>query len=372
MRTSQTPEQQRRSAPFACVPQGRLRLKPRFSIAALAAAAVALGACSTVPTSGPSEHKVQSSAGRGIEVIDVDDSVARQLRNSRSEQLFSDALGQPKDDNSERIGAGDVLEVSVWEAPPAVLFSSSWGSNSLGNANASTASSASVNPSTVATLPQQMVARDGTIYIPFAGTIMAAGKKLREIESEVTRRLKGRANQPQVLVRLIANNTAYVTIVGDVNSSLRMPLTPRGERLLDALALAGGTKDPIDKINLQITRGAGVYSLPLDTIIRDPHQNIPLRSGDVVTALFEPLSFTALGATGKSDEVNFEAKGISLAQALARVGGVIDSRANARGVFIFRFESRDALQWPNAPTTTPEGRVPVVYRVDLTDPKSFS
>jgi polysaccharide export outer membrane protein len=241
----------------------------------------------------------------------------------------------------------------------------------VGNANGSNPSTASVNPSTVATLPQQMVARDGTIYIPFAGTIMAAGKNLREIESEVTRRLKGRANQPQVLVRLIANNTAYVTVVGDVNSSLRMPLTPRGERLLDALALAGGTKDPIDKINLQITRGAEVYSLPLDTIIRDPRQNVPLQAGDVVTALFEPLSFTALGATGKSDEVNFEAKGITLAQALARVGGVIDSRANAAGVFIFRFESRDALQWPNAPATTPEGRVPVVYRVDLKDPKSF-
>jgi len=159
--------------------------------------------------------------------------------------------------------------------------------------------------------------------------------------------------------------------VGDVNNSVRMPLTPRGEHLLDALAVAGGTKDPVEKMSLQVTRGDGVYSLPLETVIRDPRQNIPLRAGDVVTALFQPLSFTALGATGKSDEINFEARGISLAQALARAGGLVDTRSNAEGVFIFRFESKQALGFSADVPTTPDGRVPVIYRVDLKDPRSF-
>jgi len=106
-------------------------------------------------------------------------------------------------------------------------------------------------------------------------------------------------------------------------------------------------------------------------VIRDPRQNIPLRAGDVVTALFQPLSFTALGATGKSDEINFEARGISLAQALARAGGLVDTRSNAEGVFIFRFESEQALRFSADVPTTPDGRVPVIYRVDLKDPRSF-
>jgi hypothetical protein len=41
---------------------------------------------------------------------------------------------------------------------------------------------------------------------------------------------------------------------------------------------------------------------------------------------------------GLHEEINFETQGISLAQALARSGGLIDSRSNPQGVFIFRFE----------------------------------
>ena len=60
-----------------------------------------------------------------------------------------------------------------------------------------------------------------------------------------------------------------------------------------------------------------------------------------------------------------------LASALARAGGLQDSRADAKGVFIFRLEQADALDWPAKPTTTPDGRVPVIYWVDLLDPASF-
>ena len=42
------------------------------------------------------------------------------------------------------------------------------------------------------------------------------------------------------------------------------------------------------------------------------------------------------------------------------------------GVFIFRFEQKDALLWPREPVAmTPDGRVPVIYRVNLKDPSSF-
>ena len=111
--------------------------------------------------------------------------------------------------------------------------------------------------------------------------------------------------------------------------------------------------------------------MPLDTIIRDPRQNVSLIRGDVVTALYQTNSFNALGATGKNEEIPFEAQGISLAQALARSGGLQDSRSDARGVFIFRFEPKAALKWAAEPATTADDRVPVVYRIDLKNPNSF-
>jgi polysaccharide export outer membrane protein len=99
---------------------------------------------------------------------------------------------------------------------------------------------------------------------------------------------------------------------------------------------------------------------------------VALRPGDVITALYQPLSFTALGATGRNEEVFFEASGISLTQALARVGGVQDQRADVQGVFLFRFEDPALLGVdPRALRLTPEGRVPVIYRIDLGNPATF-
>ncbi|EIF82350.1 capsular polysaccharide biosynthesis/export periplasmic protein WcbC, partial [Burkholderia pseudomallei 354a] len=180
----------------------------------------------------------------------------------------------------------------------------------------------------------------------------AAGRSPTQLAREIAARLKSMAHDPQVLVKLSRNETSYVTVVGDVAENARMALTARGERLLDALASAGGAKHPVDKVTIQITRGKTVASLPLDMVIRDPRQNVPLHAGDVVTVLFQPYSFTVLGATGKNDEINFEAKGITLAQALARAGGLQDSRADAKGVFIFRLEDANALKWPTAPVRT--------------------
>ncbi len=161
-------------------------------------------------------------------------------------------------------------------------------------------------------------------------------------------------------------------MVGEVTTSTRVPLTATHERLLDALAIAAGVRQPVNKTTIQLTRGDAVHSLPLETIIKDPKQNIALQPGDVVTALYQPLSFTALGATGKNEEISFETQGITLAQALARSGGLIDQRSNPKGVFIFRLEpkSRQAPNGP-APPATAEGLIPIIYRVDLRDPRSL-
>ena len=327
-----------------------------------------LAGCSTsptwLPTSGPSRERVEEVAATpsdtGIQIVEINDAGARRVLASQRQSLFSEVFGTAAR-SGYVIGAGDVIEVSVWEAPPAALF----GSGALDPRS---------GPSTtrVTAMPEQMVNSNGSVNIPFAGQIMAAGRSPQQIEAEVIQRLKGKANQPQVLVRVIRNNTSNVTVVGEVTNSTRMPLTAQGERLLDALAAAGGTRQPVNKMTLQVTRGNLVQALPLDVIIRDPRQNILLQPGDVVTSLFQPLSFTALGATGKNEELNFEAQGISLAQALARVGGVQDNRADAQGVFIFRLESPAALDLQGKTVnTTPEGLVPVVYRMNLRDPAAF-
>jgi polysaccharide biosynthesis/export protein len=341
----------------------------RIQISVVAAvSAILLSGCATfLPTIGPSRSAVDRSKevppkSATIQLVDIDAAVTSQLLAKRKSRLFSETLGNERI-ASHTVGAGDMLDVTIWEAGPATLFPIA-------------TMSPGVNPAIVTshatTFPEQQVDDDGSIYIPFAGRIPVAGKNLQAIDADIVERLAKKANQPQVMVQIRQSFSSNATVVGEVNHSTRVPLVPGNELLLDALAAASGVRAPVDKTTILITRADHVYSLPLETVIRDPRQNVPLLPGDVITALFAPYSFTALGASGKPDEVNFESRGITLAQALARSGGLIDARSNARGVFIFRFEPKDALTWPREPVkTTPDGMVPVVFRIDMSDPASF-
>jgi polysaccharide export outer membrane protein len=328
--------------------------------------AALLPGCAELPGAGflrPAAEAAPANAEanlQGMQIVELSDTVARKVLAQKAVVQFSEAFGTTPI-QSQRIGAGDVLEVSIWEAPPATLFNSTSIDPRLGALT-----------SRVMTMPEQEVSQTGFINVPFAGPVRAIGRSLLEVEGDIARQLTGKANQPQVLVRLIRNVSSRVTVVGEVTNSTLLPLTPRGERLLDAIAAAGGVKQAINKTTIQMTRGRNVFALPLEAIIRDPQQNVPLHPGDVVTALYQTLSFTAFGATGKNDEINFEAQGITLAQALARSGGLLDNRADAQGVFLFRFEPLEMMTWPRQPVlVTLDGKVPVIYRIDLKNPGSF-
>jgi polysaccharide export outer membrane protein len=320
------------------------------------------GCASYLPGAGPATDDVapQPPTSDVIAVVSVDAKVNQTLqqlgRKQHFAEIFNDQMAQPY-----KVGAGDVLEVSIWEAPPASLFggAAADGRNSLGGARATT-------------LPDQMVNHQGSINVPFVGAVSVLGKTQADIEAAITEKLKHKANQPQVIVRVKSNNSSNVTVVGEVTSSKLLPLTSKGERLLDALAMSGGVRQPVNKITLQLTRDNAVAMMPLTDVIVDPRQNVPLQPGDVLTALHAPLSLTVLGATGKNEELNFEVQGISLIQALARAGGVQDNRAGKQGVFLFRFEPEaTAKALGLSQSANQDGKVPVVYRLDLSDPAVF-
>ncbi len=328
-------------------------------VVGLACFSMQLAACTSLGSSGPQTGAVNKAHGKvamdsRIELRDLSNGIARQVALSSKPPSFFNALGDGVPYGSV-IGKGDVLDIVIWEAPPAALFGSGGGDTRM-------SSSSSTARGTV--MPEQMVDSNGQINVPFIGEIRVAGQTPQQIERELTARLGGLAHMPQVIVRIMRNVTSSVTVVGEVANSMRLPLTPKGERLLDALASAGGVRQPIGKMTVQITRGERVVSMPLDEVIRDPLQNIRLQQDDVVTAYHQPFSFTALGAIGNNAEVNFEGTGLTLAQALGRIGGLRDDRANVKGVFIFRFEENSVADGATV-------KVPVIYRLNLGDPASF-
>jgi Polysaccharide biosynthesis/export protein len=130
------------------------------------------------------------------------------------------------------IGPGDVLEIAMWEAPPAVLFG---GGGVIPGLDAGAQNR---------TVVQQVVDGSGKISVPFAGAIEAGGRTPAEIERSIVVRLAGRANDPQVSVRLSLNDSRNVTVLGEVASSRRVPLRrPAGPILIQKIVEPGRGAD---------------------------------------------------------------------------------------------------------------------------------
>lgn len=338
-------------------------ISPRALIAACLAAL--LTGCTSLGAAGPSAGQIEridgsNYAGGQIALVDLDPASRQRIAAFERSLGLAERLGVDSA-TAWLIGPGDTLDIALWEAPPAVLF---------GSGGVIPGIDAGAQNRTVV---QQMVDAAGTITVPFAGAIAVGGRTPAEVERMIVARLQGRANDPQVSVRLALNDSRNVTVLGEVAASRRVPLGPRGERLLDIIASAGGTRAPVHQTTVQVSRAGTSATMPLEAIIADPAQNIRMRPEDVVTVLHQPYSFIALGAVARSAEIPFEGRGISLAQALARVGGLRDDKASIRGVFVFRLEDPaavDAAQRAAVPATE-DGRVPVVYRLDLADARGF-
>lgn len=330
-------------------------------------AALLIAGCSTLGASGPSSSAVRRATNQKVgqaqvRVLDATDAIAREVAASQASQSIADLIGDGTG-VGDSIGIGDSLAISLYESPPAVLFGSTILDPRAAEAG-QIAKGISVN--------DQMVDKNGRITVPFAGEITVAGRTPAEVERLIVGRLTGRAHRPQAIVRVIRSNSAEVAVVGDVVTAARIPLSPIGERLLDAVATAGGTRNAVGKTVIQIARGGKIASMPMEEIIKDSRHNILLQAEDVVTVLYQPYSFTALGAIGRTAEVDFEATGVSVTQALGRIGGLRDDRADIRGVFLFRLEDPAALNGQISPEQlTPDGKMPVIYRFDLKNPATY-
>ena len=327
---------------------------------------ILLSGCSSLPTTGPTLNKVTEMNKYGhveANLIELNETVVKNLYRVQQSQQFSGFLDTAG--SAGYVGAvnvGDVLEISIWEAPPAVLFGGTFSSEGQGSGH-------------LTQLPAQMVNQKGTVTVPFVGNIRVAGKTPEAIQSQIVGALQRKANQPQVLVKIANNNSADVTVIRQGNS-IRMPLTANNERVLDAVAAVGGTTENIEDVTVKLTRGSQVKTLAFETLISDPAQNIMLRAGDVVSLLNTPYSFTGLGAVGNNQQMKFSSKGITLAEAIGKMGGLIDTRSDPRGVFVFRHVPFTHLSLEQQAQWEAKGYgigmdVPTVYRVNLLEPQSI-
>ncbi|MCW2272600.1 sugar transporter [Rhodoblastus acidophilus] len=326
------------------------------------AAAGLLASCSTLPTSGPSAQNVVSeeSSFARYDVVDISPAVVDILARRRPDASLS-GFADFRPAVEPHISVGDALTISVFEASAGGLFSPPPSTDRF-----STGSKAAV-------FPDQVVGRDGAITMPYAGRIQVAGRTPQQVERVIQNALEGKAIQPQVMVNVTRSLANSVTVLGEVTAGARVPLSVRGDRVLDVIATAGGVRAPVNESFIQLTRGSRTARVAMTRVTSDARQNIFIRPNDVLTIIRDPQSFIVQGAAGANAEIRFDAEGVNLAQALAKAGGLLDSRADPAGVFVFRFEpeaiARDIA--PDSPLAGQGAMRPVVYRLNLREPNSL-
>src|ERR1700694_3033586 len=278
-------------------------MKPAKVSFALLLLVLSLGltGCGGLPSSGPIAQEVssqenQDSSEGGYILVDIDERIASitssQPRNSFA-RVFHDTGPAP----DLRVGVGDSVVVTIYEAAAGGLFS------------AGVSDRSATAGSRTAAIPEQVAARAGTIAVPYAGRLRVAGMRPSSVEDAVVKALEGKAIQPQAVVTITRNYSNTATVGGEVVAGNRVSLNPRGDRILDVIASAGGIRVGAHEAFIRLTRRNNTISVAYNALLAAPAENIFVLPGDVITVVRDPQTFTTFGATGRSEKVPFDTAG---------------------------------------------------------------
>lgn len=219
-----------------------------------------------------------------------------------------------------RIGVGDILDITVFDHPELTTQSVAGVAGPIGQ----------VGP---------RVQADGTFFFPYVEQVEARGLTPEAVREDLARQLAEFIPDPQVDVRVASYKSQAVSITGEVKAPSRQPLTDVTLTLLDAINAAGGLTEQADARRVTLRRNGSNYIVDLQAFLEQGVRanNPVLQNGDVVSvARLELLEAYLLGNIVEPSTIDLTKENITLTQAVTRVGGLAEDKADARGIFVFR------------------------------------
>jgi polysaccharide export outer membrane protein len=332
---------------------------------------IALGGCALIPSNGPDSWDLwagqRDPKGLPYALVEVTSRVTGILAKTppRLTGFFPTERSRPSD---IRFGIGDIVSVTIFEASSGGLF---------------IPSEAGVRPGNFINIPKQAVDINGNISIPYAGNIRARGRTPVEVQQAIVDALKSRAIEPQAVVSLDEQKTSLITVLGDVGRPGRIPAPATPERLLDIISRAGGANPPLlasggtggpsgSDMWVLLERNGRRELAPFGALIYEPPNNVYVHPNDIIYVYRDPQTFLAFGATGTQQQLPFQNYKLSMAEALARVGGLADALADPKAVFLYRGETREVAGALGIDCSKFEGPIiPVIYNFNLRNPATY-
>lgn len=214
------------------------------------------------------------------------------------------------------IKAGDTIAVTAFGSDATGLFSN----DSVSRVN----------------LGEFQVTPNGMVDLPYIGRIRVGGQTTSAAQATINRRLSDNAVDPYSTVNIVRKEADNYSVQGSVKAGQAFQLTSQKEKVLDAIANAGGADGKPDETTVTVIRNGRSGTQLLSVLASDPKENIALLPGDVVMLGGGSASFSADGALVTTGEFDFLEGDMSLAKAISTAGGLAAQRANPKAIYVFR------------------------------------
>ncbi len=310
-----------------------------------------------LPNLGPNKSVIKSQSnhlkGLKIHFVKINSSNCMNLGRVRVPSIYPKFKEAFIGRKIQILGVGDQLNISIWEASGDGLFSTTEKKQ---------------------TDIDVVIDEKGFIFIPYVGNLKVEGKPIEAVRKEISKGLSGIAIEPQVQVKLNNNISNNVVVIGAINQPDVYPIPVGGIKILELLSRAGGSQLQAFETRISLLRGDLKGDIQLDAILDNSSNNVWLQAGDTLQVIKSPKVFTALGAVKAQKKYQFENRELSLSEAIAQAGGLIETVSDSSGVFLFRFEKAGFLKMnglSDLDRISTYAKVPVIYQLDLSKAESF-
>lgn len=241
-----------------------------------------------------------------------------------------------------KIGANDVLYITVWDHPELTAPS---GPQQQIDANG------------------RLVRPDGSIYYPYIGKVDAAGKTIEELRAIIAQRLAQYVDSPQVDLNVLRFASQKATLAGAVSKAGPVPITTSPLNIIEALGAAGVEPSNADLSGLILTRDGHEYLLNLDSLNNSNSklQNVFLKDGDQLYLPYnDRKKIYVMGEVLAPQAIKFKTSRMNLSDVVGSVGGLNQNTSNGNALYVIR--GADNLE------TQPVK----VYQLDAQSPVAFA
>ncbi|WP_312716771.1 polysaccharide biosynthesis/export family protein [Stutzerimonas nitrititolerans] len=217
-----------------------------------------------------------------------------------------------------RIGANDLLYITVWDHPELTAPS---GPQQQLDANG------------------RLVRPDGTLFYPYIGNVNAAGLTIEELRATIARRLANYIDTPQVDVSLLRFGSQRIVLSGAFNTAGEVPVTTAPMTIVQAIGQASVDTENADLTSLTLKRDGREYLLNLDDLNRPDswlHQ-VYLKDGDQLHLPYnDQKKIYVLGEVVLPQAMTFKTTSLNLMDAIGSAGGIRQETADGEAVYVIR------------------------------------